>query len=62
MAVITISRLVGSKGTLIGKEVAKRMDYNYTDKELVQEVMRQYGETEFEKFYDTGLDIMGKIF
>ncbi len=62
MAVITISRLVGRKGTLIGKEVAKRMNYNYTDKELVQEIMHQYGETEFKKFYNTGLDIWERYF
>ena len=37
MAVITISRLVGSRGTLIGKEVAKRMGYSYVDRELIEE-------------------------
>lgn len=57
MAVITISRLVGSKGTAIGKEVAKRMNYRYVDIELVQEIMNQYGEPEFKNIYDTKLSI-----
>lgn len=57
MAVITISRLVGSKGTAIGKEVAKRMNYHYVDIELVQEIMNQYGEPEFKNIYDTKLSI-----
>ena len=57
MAVITISRLVGSKGTLIGKEVAKRMKYDYVDRELIQELMNQYGEVEFKNIYDKKLSI-----
>jgi len=57
MAVITISRLVGSKGTAIGKEVAKRMNYHYVDIELVQEIMNQYGEPEFKNIYDAKLSI-----
>ena len=57
MAVITISRLVGSKGTAIGKEVAKRMNYHYVDIELVQEIMNQYGVPEFKNIYDAKLSI-----
>jgi len=57
MAVITISRLVGSGGTMIGKEVAKRMDYKYVDKDFIQEIMEQYGELEFQKIYDTKLSV-----
>ena len=57
MAVITISRLVGSRGTLIGKEVAKRMGYSYVDRELIEEIMEQYGAIEFREIYDTKLSI-----
>ncbi len=60
MAVITISRLVGSGGTLIGKEVAKRLNYHYVDKDLIQEIMEQYGELEFKKIYDTKLTFWDK--
>ncbi|MGZ5486858.1 MAG: cytidylate kinase-like family protein [Nitrososphaeraceae archaeon] len=57
MAVITISRLVGSKGTLIGKEVAKRMNYHYADIELIQEIMDQYGELDFKNIYDAKISL-----
>jgi len=60
MAVITISRLVGSKGTLIGKEVAKRMDYHYIDIGLVQKIMNQYGEINFKDIYDSKISIWDK--
>lgn len=62
MAVITISRLVGSKGTSIGKEVAKRMNYNYVDSELIQEIMDQYGEVGFKNIYDTKLSMWDRYF
>jgi len=57
MAVITISRLVGSNGTLIGKEVAKRMDYQYVDIDVVQKIMNQYGEINFKNVYDSKISI-----
>lgn len=60
MAVITISRLVGSKGTLIGKEVAKRMDYHYIDMEFVQKIMSEYGEINFQDIYDSKIHIWNK--
>jgi len=57
MDVITISRLVGSGGTAIGKEVAKRLDYKYVDIELIHKIMDQYGETGFGNIYDSKLSI-----
>lgn len=57
MAVITISRLVGSKGTSIGKEVAKRMNYHYVDIKLIQKIMDQYGQLDFKNIYDTKLSL-----
>ena len=53
MAVITISRLVGSKGTSIAKKVANRMNYDYVDTELIQKIMDQYGEIEFKNVFDS---------
>jgi cytidylate kinase len=55
MAVITISRLIGSGGFKIGKEVAKRLGYKFVDRELIQKIMNQYGLVEFEKVYDEKL-------
>jgi len=60
MAVITISREVGSDGTKIGKEVAKRLNYKYADKELIQEIVNHYDVTEFEGFYASGLGLWDK--
>jgi cytidylate kinase len=57
MDVITISRLVGSGGTAIGKEVAKQLDYKYVDMEIIHNIMNQYGETEFKKIYDSRLSM-----
>jgi cytidylate kinase len=44
--VITISRQCGSQGALIGKEVAKQLDYSFWDQELVHEIAQQTGAPE----------------
>ena len=41
--IITISREFGSGGRTIGKEVARRLDYNFFDRELVEEVAKRSG-------------------
>ena len=41
--IITISRAFGSGGTAIGKEVAKRLNIPYYDKELVDKVAEESG-------------------
>ena len=43
MAVITISREVGSFGTEISQRVAKSLNYDFVDKELIGKVLKQYG-------------------
>jgi cytidylate kinase len=53
MAVITISRLVGSKGTSIAQKVAERMNYDYVDTEIIEKIMDQYGEIGFKDVFDT---------
>lgn len=55
MAVITISRLIGSGAFEIGKEVAKLLEYKFIDREFIQKIMDQYGETAFRKIYDEKL-------
>ena len=49
MAVITISRQVGSGGVSIGKKVADILGYHFIDKNTIAEVLREYGIVEFEK-------------
>ena len=43
MAVITMSRQRGSKGSYIGLEVARRMDLRYLDREILDSVAQQAG-------------------
>ena len=52
MPVITISRQLGSLGTEIARGVAKDLNYEYADKEMVGKIMAGYGITapEMDKF------------
>jgi cytidylate kinase len=52
MAVITISRQVGSGGVSIGKKVADILGYHFIDKNTLADVLKEYGIVEFEKVYD----------
>lgn len=52
MAVITISRQVGSGGVSIGKKVADILGYHFIDKNTIADVLKEYGMVEFEKVYD----------
>jgi hypothetical protein len=50
MAVITVSRQIGSLGTEIARESAQRLHYDYVDKEKIGELLKGFGfpETEVE--------------
>jgi cytidylate kinase len=52
MAVITVSRQLGSLGTEIAREVAKRLNYSFAEKEQIGKMLASYGfpEPEVEKF------------
>jgi cytidylate kinase len=52
MAVITVSRQVGSLGTEMAQVVAERLQYEYVDKEKIAKALATYGmpEPELEKF------------
>ena len=52
MAVITISRQVGSGGVSIGKTAAEILGYHLIDKNTLADVLKEYGIVEFEKVYD----------
>lgn len=41
--IITISREFGSGGRTIGKEVAKKLDYSYYDREIIEEIALRTG-------------------
>ena len=48
--VITVARELGSGGSYIGKQVARRLGYAYIDREILQQAARELGleETEIE--------------
>jgi len=52
MAIVTISRQVGSLGTEIAQGVAQRLNYEYVDKEKIGKTLTDFGfgEPEVEKF------------
>jgi cytidylate kinase len=52
MAVITVSRQVGSLGTEIAREAARSLNYQYVDKEKLEQLLKGFGfpEPEMEKF------------
>ncbi len=58
MAVITISRELGSNGASIGQQVAKTLGYSFVDKDTMERVFRQYGLTRFEDIYSSAPSIM----
>lgn len=51
MAVITISREVGSMGTTIGMKAAELLGYRYADKKTMEKVLAQYGFVQFDELY-----------
>ena len=53
MAVITISRKLGSMGTYIGRKLAERLGYDYVDKERLSKIMKDYGFSKFDNIYET---------
>jgi cytidylate kinase len=53
MAVIAISRELGSGGHEIGERVAARLGYAFVDKQTADAIFRQYGLTKFDEVYDT---------
>ena len=52
MAVITISRQLGSHGGRIAKALATELGYDLVDKAMVNRVIRQYGLTRLDAVYD----------
>ncbi len=53
MSIITISREVGSEGSLIAQKVAEALGYHFADKGMIARVLKQYGLVEFDQEYDS---------
>jgi len=52
MAVLTISRDIGSGGIELARRVAELANYRIADKVVIEHVMREYGFVNFEKSYE----------
>lgn len=57
MAVITVSREIGSLGADIAVRTAEKLGYTYVDKDLIQKIMNQYGVIQFQDLYDAQFGI-----
>lgn len=53
MAVLTISRELGSEGAYVAQKVAQELDYHFVDKAIMEKVLNQYGFVQFEKAYES---------
>ncbi len=53
MAVITISRQLGSGGEEIARQVAASLGYDFVDKQTTDIIFRQYGLTRFDELYSS---------
>ena len=62
MAVITISRQIGSNGEEIARETAEQLHYRYVDKDLIQSIMKEYGVVEFKEVYDGGMGFWDRYY
>ncbi|GIK43544.1 MAG: hypothetical protein BroJett011_73770 [Chloroflexota bacterium] len=54
MAVLTISRELGSEGAYLAKKAAQELGYHFVDKALMEKVLNQYGFVQFEETYESG--------
>jgi len=61
MAVITISRELGSGGTDISQKVAKTLSYALIDKNLIEAVLLQYGMVAFDDLYQKTTSIWARF-
>lgn len=52
MGVITISRKMGSLGTVVGNEVASKLGMKCVKKDFIADIMKEYGFARFNEIYD----------
>ena len=53
MAVVTVSRQLGSGGAEIGRVVADILEYRFIDKGMIETILKEYGFAEFDRIYDS---------
>ena len=53
MTVITLSRMIGSDGAEVARQVAGELGYRLVDKQVFERILQQYGLIEFDDLYDS---------
>jgi len=53
MAVVTISRELGSEGAYIGRKTAEVLGYHFVDKFVIEDLLREYGMVQFIDVYES---------
>jgi cytidylate kinase len=53
MTAITISRESGSEGDYLAMKIAQAMGYHFIDKDILGDILNEYGFVEFDKEYDS---------
>jgi cytidylate kinase len=53
MAVITISRELGSEGAVIAEKAARELGYHLADKNTLETILSEYGVMEFDRMYES---------
>lgn len=61
MAVVTVSRALGSGGLDIAQRVARTLGYEFVDKRTADGIFRQYGLTKFDDVYSTAPSFLDLI-
>jgi cytidylate kinase len=61
MAVITISRELGSEGSYIARQVAQSLGYYFIDRKIIEKVLNQYGMVQFLEEYESAPGFWGRL-
>jgi len=61
MAIITISRELGSGGGLISQMIVNSLNYRLADKELIGNIMLKYGVLSFDEVYDSVHSVWARL-
>lgn len=61
MAIITISRLLGSDGATIAEQVAQEMSYKLVTKRTLEKILEQYGLFNLDSFYKSSPRLWSRL-
>ena len=61
MAIITISRLLGSNGATIAEQVAQEMSYKLVTKRTLEKIFTQYGFVNLDSFYKSSPRLWSRL-